>query len=225
MLERTSLLLFMAEYDRRFYVGPSRVGVGYGAGVHLVREGGFTWDLGVGIGDSRPESRSPLLAGMGDRRAHLFAGTGLHYRYQDYRAGFTVAHGMLDDSGNRATLTLGRTIPVVPRWSLDLGLHGTYADAKAMNYDFGITPAQAANRAALVAAGDASFTAAQIGPYTAPAGMRDLGGLISLNYRPKPRWVWTVSVNGEILLGGVRNSPLVASNDYRGLGIGFTYSF
>ena len=47
----------------------------------------------------------------------------------------------------------------------------------------------------------------------------------SLNYRPKPRWVWTVSVNGEILLGGVRNSPLVASNDYRGLGIGFTYSF
>ena len=223
---RTGLMpVFTAEYDRRFYLGSSRVGPGFGGGVHLLRSGGFTWDLGAGFGEGRPESRSPLLAGMGDRKPDLFAGTGLHYRYQGFHAGFTYSHGLRDDTGDRGTLTVGQSIPLASRWSLGLGLHATWADARAMNHDFGITPDQAANRAALVAAGDTRITAAEVGPFTPPAGMRDAGGMIGLNYRPEPRWVWTLGLNGGALQGDLRKSPLVGRADYFGVGAGFAYRF
>lgn len=152
---RTTLMpIFSAEYARRFYLGASRVGPGFGGGVHLLRDGDFTWDLGLGVGDRRPESRSPLLAGMGDRRADISAGTGLHYRHAGYHAGLTLSEGLRDAAGTRATLTLEKAIPLAERWHLSMGLNGTWASASAMAYDFGITPAQAANRAALVASGD-----------------------------------------------------------------------
>ena len=224
--QRVALLpYFSAEYDRRFYLGSSQVGPGFGGGMHLVREGGFTWDLGAGVGDSRPESRSPLLAGMGDRRANLFLGTGVHYRYDGFHAGFTVSQALRDDGGDRATLTLSKTLPLAPLWHLTLGVHGTWADAKAMAYDFGITPEQATNRAALVAGGYTGFTAAEAGPFTAQAGVRDAGARLTVSYQPKPGWVWTVGVNAGVLLGGVRDSPLVGRTTSLGAGAGFAYRF
>jgi len=223
---RTRLMpLFAAEYDHRFYLGSSRVGPGFGGGVHLLRARGFTWDLGLGVGDSRPESRSPLLAGMGDRGRDVFAGTGLHYRVGGFHAGVTISHGLEADAGNRATLTLGQMLPLASRWRLGLGVHGTWADARAMTYDFGVTPAQAATRALLTAQGLAGFTAAQVGPFVPSAGLRDVGGLVGLSYQPKPRWVWTVGVNGGLLQGDLRNSPLAGRNDYLGAGVGVAYRF
>ena len=223
---RTRLLpVFSAEYNHLFYLGSSRVGPGFGGGVHLLHDKGFTWDLGIGIGDSRPESRSPLLQGMGDRGAEVFGGTGLHYRNEGFHAGLTLSRGLRDDAGDRATLTLGQVIPLAPRWWLNAGVHGTWEDAKAMAYDFGVSPAQAGTRAALVAAGAATFPASAVGPFAPPAGVRDLGALLSLNFRPRPRWVWTVEVTGGLLQGDIRNSPIVAKNDYLGVGLGFAYRF
>ncbi|MGA2080104.1 MAG: MipA/OmpV family protein [Holophaga sp.] len=225
-VRRTNLLpVFDAEYNRTWYLGSSRVGPGFGGGAHVWREGGFTWDLGLGVGDSRPESRSPLLAGMGDQRADLFAGTGLHYHFQGFHAGLTLSHGLRDDAGDRVTLTLGQVVRVAPRWFLSAGVYGTWADTDAMNYEFGITPQQAANRAMLAALGEASLTPAQFGPFTAQAGVRDVGTRIALNYRPRPRWTWTVEIQGDELLGGVRNSPLVARNGSLAGGAGFAYRF
>ena len=224
--QRTRVMpVFSAEYDHRFFLGSSRVGPGFGGGVHLWHDQGFTWDLGLGIGDSRPESRSPLLAGMGDRRSEFFGGTGLHYRHEGYHVGFTVSHALRDDAGDRATLTLGRTFPLAPHWSLNLGVHGTWEDAKAMAFDFGISPDQALTRATLLAAGTTQLTQAEVGPFAPPAGMRDVGAIIGLSYRPKPRWVWTVGVNGGVLQGAVRDSPLVGRNDYMSVGVGGAYRF
>jgi outer membrane scaffolding protein for murein synthesis (MipA/OmpV family) len=217
--------LVAAEYDRRFYLGSSQVGPGFGGGVHLARQGGFTWDLGAGIGDRRPETRSPLLDGMGDRRADLFAGTGLHYQHQGFRAGLTLSCGLRDTAGNRATLTLGQMIPLAPGWYLGVGLDGTWTDANAMNYDFGITPTQAANRSALVAGGDPNLTAASAGPFTAPAGMRDVGARAGLSYRASARLVWLLEIHQALLLGDIRNSPLVGRNNYGAASAGFAYHF
>jgi outer membrane scaffolding protein for murein synthesis (MipA/OmpV family) len=217
--------VFSAEYDRRYYLGSSRVGPGFGGGVHLLRQDGFVWDLGLGVGDSRPESRSPLLAGLGDRRSDLFAGTGLHYTSHGFHVGVTWSYGLRDDTGNRVTLTAGQMVRLAPRWDGFAGVHGTWADADAMNYDFGITPAQAANRANLVVAGAASLTPAQIGPYTAAAGARDAGVNLGVNYHPKPRWTWTLNANSGVLLGDARTSPLAARTSYWGGGLGFAYRF
>jgi outer membrane scaffolding protein for murein synthesis (MipA/OmpV family) len=77
----------------------------------------------------------------------------------------------------------------------------------------------------LAALGEASLTPAQFGPFTAQAGVRDVGTRIALNYRPRPRWTWTVEIQGDELLGGVRNSPLVARNGSLAGGAGFAYRF
>ena len=224
---RRSLLLpvFMAEYDRRWYLGSSRVGPGFGGGVRLLRSDGFTWDLGVGLGDRRPETRSALLAGMGDRRAGVFAGTGVAWRSGSARVGLTLTRGLRDDGGHRATLTLGRGWRLAPRWGLSLGAHATWADAEAMAYDFGVTPEQAAARAALAAAGNPALTPDRIGPYAPGGGAHDLGGRLGLAWSPRPRWTWSAGLYGGVLQGNARTGPLVERSDYLAAGAGFTYRF
>lgn len=223
---RTTLLPVLAlEYNHRFFIGSSFLGIGFGAGAHLVDNGGFTWDLGLSVGDRRPESRAPLLAGMGDRSADVFADTGVHYRLGGFQAGAILSHGLRDDAGNRATVSLRQGLPLADRWRLGLGLHATWADTDAMDCDFGITPGQAASRAALAASGAASFTPSQIGPYSPSAGMRDAGAGVSLSYRSRPRITWTAACQEGVLLGDARNSPLAARNTYQELSAGFAYRF
>jgi outer membrane scaffolding protein for murein synthesis (MipA/OmpV family) len=219
------LPVFAAEYDQRWYLGSSRVGPGFGGGVHLVRSDGFTWDLGAGVGDRRPETRSALLAGMGDRRAEVFMGTGLSWRSGGYRAGLTLTRGLRDDGGDRATVTAGRTWRLAPRWFLSAGGHMIWADAKAMAYDYGISPEQAANRAALAAAGNPVLTPGRIGPYAPGGGLRDFGANLGLAWSPKPRWIWSAGLFGGSLQGGARTSPLVERTTYLAAGGGFSYRF
>ena len=217
--------VFNAQYGR-FYLGSSRIGVGYGGGMHLWSERGFTWDLGVGVGDSRPESRSPILEGMGDRRATLWAGTGLQWRQQDgWRAGLTLAYGLRDEAGIRSTLSVGKTTRLAQDWFLMTGLHGSWADGKAMAYDFGITEAQAQTRSTLLANGSSSLTPEEVGPFTPHAGVRDVGGAIALGYRPAPRWTCTFGLYGGDLQGNARVSPLVLRNAYLSSGISVAYRF
>jgi len=217
--------VFNAEYGR-FYLGSSRIGVGYGGGMHLWSEKGFTWDLGLGLGDSRPESRSPALEGMGDRRATLWAGTGLQWRQQDgWRAGLTLAYGLRDEAGTRSTLSVGKSTRLAQGWFLYTGLHGTWADEKAMAYDFGITEAQAQTRAALLASGNSSLTPEEVGPFTPRAGARDVGGTITLGYRPAPKWTCTLGLYGGDLQGDARVSPLILRDSYLSAGMGVSYRF
>lgn len=219
------LPVFAAEYEQRWYLGSSRIGPGFGGGVHLVRSGGFTWDLGAGVGDRRPESRSALLAGMGDRRTELYTGTGVSWQGGGCNAGLTLARGMRDEGGTSATLTLGRTWQLAPRWFLALGTHATWSDAKGTAFDYGITPDQAAARAALAAAGNPALTPARIGPYAPGGGLRDLGGRLGLAWSPKPRWVWSAGLFGGVLQGDARTSPLVERKGHLAVGGGFAYRF
>jgi outer membrane scaffolding protein for murein synthesis (MipA/OmpV family) len=226
--DRTRTVLapvFGAEYDNRYYLGSSRVGVGFGGGVHLFRNKAFTFDLGLGVGDGRPESRAPQLAGMGDRKATLFAGVGLHWREGGTRAGFTLAHGLKDAAGNRGTLLLSQSWPLAQDWRISFGLHGAWADAQAMAYDFGVNPEQAAVRAALVASGDTRLGPSDLGTYTPSAGLRDFGTVLSLGFRPAPKWNWSLSVYSGQLQGDARNSPLVRRDAYVNLATGLTYRF
>ena len=217
--------LFNAEHGR-FYLGSSRIGVGYGGGMHVWSGRGLTWDVGLGVGDSRPESRSPVLEGMGDRRATLWAGTGLQWRQQDgWRAGLTLACGLRDEAGTRSTLSAGKTSRLAPKWFLYTGIHGTWADRAAMAYDFGISGAQAQTRAALLAGGASSLTPEEIGPFAPRAGVRDVGGAISLGCRPAPRWTLTLGLDGGDLLGDARSSPLVLRDAYLSAGVGAAYRF
>ena len=217
--------VFGAEYDNRYYIGSSRVGVGFGGGVHLFRNKEWTFDLGLGVGDGRPEARAPQLAGMGDRKATLFAGSGLQWHQGGTRVGLTLAHGLKDEAGNRGTLVLSQSWPLAQNWRFTLGLHGAWADAKAMTYDFGVSAEQDKVRSALVAAGDTRLGPSDLGVYAPGAGLRDFGGVMSIGFRPAPRWNWNLSLYGGQLQGDAQNSPLVRKASYLSMGTGITYRF
>ena len=162
---------------------------------------------------------------MGDRKATVFAGTGLHWRQGGTRVGFTLAHGLKDEAGNRGTLVLSQTWPLAQSWRFTLGLHGAWADSQAMAYDFGVSSEQDKVRAALVAVGDPRLGPTDLGVYTPSAGLRDFGAVMSLGFRPAPRWNWNLSVYGGQLPGDAQNSPLVRKASYLSIGTGITYRF
>jgi outer membrane scaffolding protein for murein synthesis (MipA/OmpV family) len=220
---RTMLMpVFSAQYNR-FYLGSSRVGVGFGGGVQLWRTPAFTWDLGLGVGERRPESRADVLAGMGDRKATLWAGTGVSWRSQGWHARATLAHGLADEAGTRGTVAFGRTFRLAPQWFLGTGLHAGWADATNLAYDFGITQDQAQRRAALVAAHDPRLTAEEVGPFKPGAGMRDAGGILTLGYRSSPKITYNLTVFGGKFQSQVTASPLVRKDSYVSAAVGFTY--
>ena len=215
---RTLLLpTFNAQYGR-FYVGSSRVSVGFGAGLQVWGNRTWSWDLGLGVGDRRPEGRAPELAGMGDRGFSSSVGTGLQWKSQGWEAKGTLAHGFAQGAGNRGSLGLGRRVPLAPRWILSLGLNATWADASAMAYDFGIDAEQAAARRKLVATEDA-------GPFTPGAGIRNLDGSLSLAFVSGPRTIWHFSLMETTYPGPARHSPLVSRTSTLSVAMGFSYRF
>lgn len=222
---RTLLLPTMSAQYGRFFLGSTRVALGFGGGVQLWRTREWTWEVGLGVGDGRPENRAPELAGMGDRNLGGWAGTGLLWRSKGWNAMAAVAHGLADGAGNRATLSLGRSIRLAPRWSLTAALNATWADAEGMAYDFGIDAGQAQRRAALVAAGDTRLGANDTGPFAPGAGLRDVGGLLSLGYHPGKRVSYHLSLFGTTFPGDARRSPLVKRESSLNGGAGFSYRF
>jgi outer membrane scaffolding protein for murein synthesis (MipA/OmpV family) len=215
--------LFNAEW-RQYYFGASRIGPGFGGGMHVWHQDGLTLDLGLGSGDRRPESRSPALAGMGDRRTTLWAGTGLQWRGpQGWHAGGTLAFGLRDEAGTRGTVSAGKGFRLAPGWLLDAGLRASWGDAKANAYDFGISPDQAANRAALAAQGVLAPSAA--GPYAPGGGLREVESTLMLGWMASRRWMWMLNLEAGAYAHAAKESPLVRAETHVGAGIGLAYRF
>jgi outer membrane scaffolding protein for murein synthesis (MipA/OmpV family) len=219
------LPVFRAEYGNRLYLGSSRVSVGFGGGVHLVNSRRWTWDLGLGVGERRREERADTLAGMGDRRAELWAGTGLHVRQGPFRAGLTLAAGLGDGAGTRGTLSAGFAGRLAPRWSGGVDLTATASDAKHMAYAFGVDPQQAARRTQLLAEGDPRLRPGEDRPYTPAAGLQEVALGAHLAWVMDRHWRGFGLVRLARLQDTAKQSPLVREDSNATVGLGFSYRF
>ena len=219
------LPVFNAEYKGRFYVGSSRVAVGLGGGVHAVKTEHWTWDLGLGLGEGRRESRADVLAGMGDRGPSLFAGTGLKFHAGGFHAGLTAAEGLKDEAGGRASLSFGYSAWMGGRWLGDFSVKATAADAKGMAYDYGVTADQAAARAALIASGDPRLRPGEDRAFDPRGGLESAALAGSLAYAADAHWTWFGLAQIAQLQGDAKDSPLVRNPTYGTLGVGFVYRF
>lgn len=219
------LPVFNAEYKDTLYVGSSRVAVGFGGGVHAMKTEHWTWDIGLGLGEGRKESRADVLAGMGDRGPSLYAGTGLKFHAGGFHAGLTVAEGLKDEAGGKGTLNFGYGAWLGGRWLGDVSVKATAADAKGMAYDYGVTPDQAAARAALIASGDPRLRPGEDRAFDPKGGLEcvSLGG--SLAYAADAHWIWFGLAQIAQLQGDAKDSPLVRNPTYGTLGVGFVYRF
>lgn len=219
------LPVFSAEYKDRYYLGSSRIGVGLGGGVHAWRSGPFLWDLGLGAGEGRRESRADELAGMGDRSASLFGGTALRYQSGILHGGLSLAVGLREGAGVRGTLSLGVGGPLGGRWSGGVTGYATVVNAEANSYDFGIDPDQAAARAALIASGDPRLRPGEARVWAPGGGLQDLALGTHLDYRVDAHWRWFALAREAWLQGDAKDSPLVRKPDEFTCGLGFAYRF
>ncbi|HJV89786.1 MAG TPA: MipA/OmpV family protein [Holophagaceae bacterium] len=219
------LPVLSAEYRDTLVLGSSRIGVGAGAAVHVVKTRSFTWDLGLGIGERRREARADELAGMGDRKASLWAGTALRGRWGGFGTSLTWAAALQDGAGQRCTLSLGYGGMLAPRWLGSLAVSGTWADAEAMDSEFGVNSGQAAARTALLAAGDPRLRAGEDRAYAPEGGLRDTALTGVLTYLPTRAWRWFALARVEALGPEVKASPLVRRATDARVGLGFSYAF
>jgi outer membrane scaffolding protein for murein synthesis (MipA/OmpV family) len=197
-----------AELKRRIVFGSVAGGVGGGVNAYLWRTKAWTWTGGVGLGDGRSESRADALAGMGDRRLGFTAGTGVAYRHGSVQASAGLAKHLNAAAGWTGSLTVG-VQRRFGRWLSGVGTGLTLADSNQMQYEFGIDPAQAARRSALVLAGDPRLRSTDVGPYSARGGIRNASINGTFGYALSLRLALVSLVSLSLLAGDAANSPLV----------------
>jgi outer membrane scaffolding protein for murein synthesis (MipA/OmpV family) len=196
------------EFKHRIVFGPLPGGVGGGANVYLRRTKAWTWTGGVGLGDSRSESRGDALAGMGDRGLGFTAGTGVAYRRGVLQASAGLAKHLNAGAGWTASLNVG-VQRRFGRWLSSVGTGLTLADSNQMQYEFGIDAIQAARRSSLLLGGDTRLHAPDVGPYAARGGIRNASINGTFGYAMSPRLAAIAVVSMSALVGDAANSPLV----------------
>jgi outer membrane protein len=219
------LPVFKAEYDDRLVLGSSRIGVGAGAALHVVKSRAFVWDLGLGLGERRREKRADELAGMGDRDGSLFAGTAFRFKAGLFGMSLSWAQGLKSEVGGRGTISMGVHGHLGGRWLGSLAASGTWSDAKQMAWEFGVNAAQADARAQLLAAGDPRLKAGEARVYAPEAGWRDAALTGMLTYLQDRHWHWFGIAKLEKLGTQATDSPLVRKSTQGTLGLGFSYAF
>ncbi len=219
------LPVFSAEWKGRVFLGSSRVAVGFGGGVHAVKTEHWTWDIGVGVGEGRKESRADVLAGMGDRSPSLWAGTGLKFHTGGFHAALQVAEGFNDEAGARGSFSIGYGALLGGRWFGDVSARATAANAEGMAYDYGVSPDQAAARAALIASGDSRLQPGEARAYAPGGGLESVALTGTLAFLADAHWRWFGLAQIAQLQGDAKDSPLVRNPTYGTLGVGFAYRF
>ena len=211
-----------AQYQDWLVLGASRIGLGAGATVRLVRHRAFGWDVGLGVGERRREERADELAGMGDRDSSLWAGTAVRARAGSFGASLSWAAGLGQGAGTRATLSVGVGGRLQPRWHGSMALSSSWADARQMAFEFGVDPEQAATRAGLISAGDPRLRAGEDRPFQPRAGLRDSAATFTLSYAADLRWRIFGLARIERLGDQPAASPLVRKPSQGLLGAGFS---
>ena len=211
-------------YRNRFYLGPSSNGLGIALGAFAIRREHFDVAIEVGGQSDRRASRADALAGMDDRDWGAAAGASMTYRTGPLEATAGVVRGFNDGAGTLGNTTLSLSRPV-GRLIPTIGLGATFADARQMRRDFGVTPAEASRRQSLIDGGDGRLRPDEGSVYRPNAGLHHVSGTLSVIYLLSQRWA-IMSFGGiDGRSGTAQDSPIVRRREqYWGI-TGLAYQF
>ena len=213
------------EYKGRVYLGGSEGGVSPGAGAIVLRTPSFRWDVGVSGAEARSESRGDALAGMGRRSAAAFASTGVSYRLGVVMASAAGSFGLGSDQGAHGSVGLGTQLPLSRRWVAGVSTAASFADARNMSFEFGVSREQSIARQALADAGDPRLDGIDVGTYSPDAGLKDVRGGASLAFLLTPRSRLVAFAQATRLSYEAARSPLVRSRTGAVAGAAIGYGF
>lgn len=206
-------------YRDRLFIGRSRSGVGGAVGGYVVRSSRATVAFEAGMEQGRPASRADALAGMEDRDAVANLGMSATYRIGPAEAGVSVSRGLNDGAGllGNGRVSVSR---VVGRAVVRVGAGVSFADARQMRREFGVTPAEAQRRRALIAAGDQRLEPEDGESYVPGSGLRHVAGSLMIGYRVSERWSLLGSGGLQYLGSEPATSPLVRRRKQWSVGMG-----
>lgn len=192
--ERRSLVLPALEYRWKngWFVGTTN-GVGYKFGSDPSLQYGvrLTADFG------RSESRSPVLAGMGDIKAQPEIGGFFNYYLSpDFNLTSSLRYGSGNDRrGAQLDLGAAYSVQLSPQWRTTVGVSTTLVNGAYMQSHFGVTPAQALT--------------SQNPAYEAGAGVHDVRVSASVTHFINSDWSLTGGLSASSLQGDAKDSPIV----------------
>jgi len=221
---RTEVVPLLALKYRGAYLGPSRLGSHGALGYSTDPQKPWMWMAEFGITNGRFERWAHHLLGMGDRIENYWLGAGVQRNFGSTFLLLATNAGLREDSGIKATLTLGHRIRF-HGGMLESRASVTGATRQNMHYDFGISPEAAERRAILVASGNRDLDASDLGSYAPRGGLRD-GSIAAMFIRPvNAHWSWVAGVRGVYLLNQASDSPLVRARSSVSLLTGTSYTF
>ncbi len=206
----------------RVFLGPSTTGMGYALGVYGIRTRRLGLSFEAGGQDSRPASRADALAGLDDRDGVFTLGASLTWRAGLFEAGVAATRGINDGAGSlaRARLSYSRFLgPLLISASTTVAV----ADSRQMGREFGVSETEASRRRALIDAGDDRLRPGDGRAYDPDAGLRHVGGSVSMLYLLSRRWSLLGFGNVERFGDKPAGSPLVRRREQLTVGLGISY--
>ena len=195
------------EYRGRYFLGME------GLGAHLYRTPSTRVSVALAGWDARKEHRGDALAGMGDRDGSGAIATAASYTLGPVSANGTVLVAMNDDAGTQGSLGLSTQQRFARRWMATVSTAATFANAKQMAYDFGITEQQAAARRTLIAAGDPRLSAAAGSSYAPGGGLKQAQSTLMLGYMATERTSVVMLAQGTRLSSDAARSSIVTERN------------
>lgn len=212
-------------YRNRVYLGQSTTGNGPGLGVVVVRTAGLAFSTEVGFLQNRPASRADALAGMENRSFVATASGSLGYTIGGFEAGVSATQGLNDGAGLQASARLGYSQAIGSRISATFGVGVTFANARQMRWDFGVTEKEAGRRQALIDAGDDRLESDEGRAFRPDGGLRHLGASLSLVCAVTSHWALLGFAGVDRLSRETAQSPLVRRREQLSGGLGLGYRF
>ncbi|MEQ1686642.1 MAG: MipA/OmpV family protein [Burkholderiaceae bacterium] len=192
--ERRSSVLPALEYRWKngWFVGTTN-GIGY----KFSSDPSLQYGVRLTADFGRSESRSPVLAGMGDVKARPEIGGFFNlYLSRDFNLSSSLRYGS-DNDRRGAQLDLGAHygVQLAPQWRTSVGVSTTLVNGAYMQSRFGVTPAQALT--------------SQNPAYDAGAGVRDVRVSASVTHFINTEWSLTGGLSASSLQGDAKDSPIV----------------
>jgi outer membrane protein len=179
----------------------------------LYRRNEFAFGFGASLNRGRSVGEEDARLGLKDLRGTLVGRMRMRYYFNpDLVLTATLVGDLLGRQG-------GLELPVGLGWrrllrpgllfNADVGM--TFANAKSMDNNYGIGPAEQA--------------ASGLPLYRPGSGIREVAASVGLVGEPSEHWVWVARLTLVKLVGPAAESPIVKQSFQPGLLVGFAYRF
>jgi outer membrane scaffolding protein for murein synthesis (MipA/OmpV family) len=221
----TPLPMAEVTWRQTLFAAVATTGRALAVGWHAYDEGGWRATGVIGLADRRTTSQADALAGMDDRGFGANAGVIIGRRSGLISQTLTISQGIDDGAGLSASLGAALFLPFSLRSALTVSASGTFADAREMRYDFGVSPDQAAQRQTLIGGGDPRLRAGDGVAFSPAAGIQSLGVSTAYLRSIVEGWSLVGIASYQKLLGPGTRSSLVRSTSQLTAGLGLGWSF